>query len=336
MICCDCAKVAGTLRVPFAAIHALRDASERCGNQSDKNGCGRRRMPATVTGAVLILMAVAATAARGAEPRRLTDDGRLKLAPIFLGTGEEIAFAVHDVSNRVTLMRLRLADGSQTRMFPAIEQHLLDVAVSRTGRYVAFTRAATSPQLSLVIRDSADNSEAVYNPMEARAGVRSPSFSPDGTRVIFGQSAPGGQQIASVDMKAGDLKLLTRAAGINTHPHVSPDGKQIVFSSSRDGDFEIYVMQSDGTDVRRLTDSPGMDSHPHWSPDGRRICFTSRRDGNYEIYVINADGSNPQNVTQHPERDDFAAWHPSGKQLVTVSERNGEYDLYLFDVPDPE
>lgn len=270
-----------------------------------------------------------------AEPRRLTSDGRLKLAPVFLGDGEAIAFSVHDIPNRLTLMRLALADGSQTRMFPEIEQHLLDVTMSRNARYVVFARAATSPQLPLVIKDTLSNTESVYNPQEARAGVRSPSISPDGTRVIFGQSAPGGQQIASVDMKAGDLKFLTRAAGINTHPHHSPDGKQIVFSSSREGDFEIYVMQSDGADVRRLTTSPGMDSHPHWSPDGKRISFTSRRDGNYEIYVMNADGSDPRNVTSHPERDDFAAWHPSGKQLVTVSERLGDYDLYLFDVPGP-
>jgi Tol biopolymer transport system component len=231
-------------------------------------------------------------------------------------------------------MRLTLADGSQTRMFPAVEQHLLDVTMSRNGRYVVFTRAATSPQLPLVIRDTTDNTEAVYNPAEARAGIRAPSISPDATRVIFGQSAPGGQQIASLDMKGGDLKFLTRAAGINTHPHYSPDGKQIVFTSSRDGDFEIYVMLADGSDVRRLTTSPGMDAHPRWSPDGRRISFTSRRDGNYEIYLMNADGSDPRNLTNHPERDDFSAWHPSGKELVTVSERRGEYNLYLFDVPE--
>ena len=269
-----------------------------------------------------------------AEPRRLTDDGRFKLAPAFLGDGDEIAFSVHDIPNRLTLMRFKQVDGSQTRMFPSIEQHLLDAVMSRSGRYVVFARAGTSPQLPLVIKDMISNAEAVYNPMDARGGLRSPSISPDETRVIFGQSAPGGQQIASVDMKAGDLKLITRAAGINTHPQYSPDGKRIAFSSSREGDFEIYAMLADGNEVRRLTTSPGMDSHPHWSPDGGRISFTSLRDGNYEVYFMNADGSDPRNLTQNAERDDFGVWHPSGKQIVTVSERNGDYDLYLFDVPD--
>ncbi|HLJ11028.1 MAG TPA: hypothetical protein VKU82_07560 [Planctomycetaceae bacterium] len=282
--------------------------------------------------AAIAVVAMGALAAAG-EPRRLTHDGRLKLAPVFMRDGQELAYSVHDVPNRVTVMRMSLADGTQSRMFPETEQHLFDAAVSRDGRYVAMARSSGSPQLHLVIKDTAQNTEGTYNPIEARAGIRCPSISPDSTRVIFGQSAPGGQQIASVDMKGGDLKLLTRAAGINTHPHYSSDGREIVFSSSRDGDFEIYVMQADGSNVRRLTDSPGMDAHPRWSPDGRRIAFTSRRDGNYEIYVMNADGSNPWNLTKHAERDDFAAWHPGGKQLATISERSGDYDVYLFDVP---
>ena len=284
--------------------------------------------------AAITFVAVAARTPLAAEPRRLTTDGQLKFAPTFLGEGDEIAFSIHDIPSRLTLMKLKLADGNQTRMFPNMEQHILDVTMSRNGRYIAFARAGTSPQLPLVIRDTMTGTESVYDPKDARGGLRSPSISPDLSRVVFGQSAPGGQQIASVDMKAGDLKLLTRAPGINTHPQYSPDGTLIVFSSSREGDFDIYVMKSDGTDVRRLTASVGMDAHPHWSPDGRRISFTSRRDGNYEIYLMNADGSNPRNLTQHPERDDFAAWHPGGKQIVTVSERNGDYDLYLFDVPE--
>jgi TolB protein len=287
------------------------------------------------SGAVLLAvwLAAACTRAPGAEPRRLTHDGRLKLAPTFLSGGREIAFSVHDLPSRVTLMNLRLADGTETRMLPDTELHQFDAEISRDGRYLVFARSATSPQLTLVIKDTRENTEAEYRPREARAAVRSPCIAPDATRVVFGQSAPGGQQIVSVDMKASNLKPLTEAAGINTHPDFSPDGRAIAFSSSRDGDFEIYVMQADGAHVRRLTESPGLDMHPAWSPDGRRIAFTTRRDGNYEVYLMNADGTGARNLTRHPERDDFAAWHPDGGHVVTVSERNGEYDLYLFDVP---
>src|SRR5436190_8371714 len=90
-----------------------------------------RFLPAVFVATVLL---TAALGAQAAEPRRLTDDGRLKLAPVFLGEGFELAYSVHDIPNRLTLMRLKLTDGSQTRMFPEIEQHLLDVTMSRNGR----------------------------------------------------------------------------------------------------------------------------------------------------------------------------------------------------------
>src|SRR5580765_1857122 len=69
-----------------------------------------RRPGALPTVVVFAALLTLAACARAAEPQRLTADGRLKLAPVFLGSGEEIAFSVHDVPNRVTLMRLRLAD----------------------------------------------------------------------------------------------------------------------------------------------------------------------------------------------------------------------------------
>lgn len=280
-------------------------------------------------------LVLAATLFAG-EPRRLTHDGRLKLAPTFLAQGRAVACSVHDIPNRVTVMRYPLTDGAPERLFPDTELHQFDVDLSRDGRFIVFARSSNSPQLTLVIKDTQENTEAEYRPLEARAALRSPCISPDSQRVAFGQSAPGGQQIVTVNLKGQDLRFLTRAAGINTHPDYSPDARHIAFSSSRSGDFEIYTMQADGGDVRRFTDSPGLDMHPAWSPDGRSIAFTSNRDGNYEIYVMNADGSSPRNVTGHAERDDFAAWHPDGRQIVTVSERNGDYDLYLFDAsPSP-
>ncbi|MBP88821.1 MAG: hypothetical protein CMJ64_19265 [Planctomycetaceae bacterium] len=281
---------------------------------------------------IALCLSVCPTAVAG-EPQRLTDDGRFKLTPFFFPGDDAVVYCVHDIPNRITLMKLQLAEHSLERMLPLEERHQWDADVSPDGRYLVYSRANNGPQIQLVIYDHKAKKEFLYNPQEFRSGIRCPKISPDMKHVIFGQSAPGGQQIASVNMQGSDLKLLTEASGINTHPDYSPDGKQIVFSSSRAENFDIFVMNADGSQVRKLTDSPGLDMHPVWSPDGKRIAFTSGRDGNYEIYLIDADGSNPTNLTQHPERDDFPNWRPDGSKLVTVSERKGRFDLYLFDIP---
>ena len=293
-----------------------------------------------------------------AEPTPLTSDGQLKFAPVFIFGGKEVVFSVHNVPKRVSLMKLRVTDGKQQLLYPSIDAHQLDAAFSKDGRYHCFAMSSTSPQLVLVIKDAkADKSQSaaivqfgendangpkernivgarVFKPTGARSTVRSPRFLPDQSRIVFSLSAPGGQQIASINILGEDLKKLTQSAGTNCWPSVSPDGKQIAFSSSRKGSFCIYVMNVDGSGVERLTDSPTRDMRPAWSPNGKQIAFTGTCDGNLEIYLMDADGSNLRRLTNHPERDDYPTWHPDGRHLLTVSERAGRFDLYLWDVAD--
>jgi TolB protein len=272
-----------------------------------------------------------AAALRSAEPQRLTHDGKLKFAPVFVAGGDEVVFAVHESPNLVALKRLKLADGSEERLHPAVPAHQFDPTFSVDGRYHCYAMSATSPQLVLVIQDIKENRESVFRPQDSRATARSPSIAPDGSCVVFSLSDVGGHQIASVNLQGQDLKRLTQSTGMNSWPAFSPDGRQIAFGSSRDGKLDLYVMNADGSDVRRLTSSPGRDMRPAWSPDGRRIAFTSTRDGDYEIYLMNADGSGQRNVTNDPGRDDFPAWHPDGRRLAFVSDRDGRSDLYLID-----
>jgi TolB protein len=273
------------------------------------------------------------TASRAEPPVRLTTDGTLKLAPVFINNGDELAFATHETPNLVAIVSLKLSDGSRRRLHPSSVNHQFDPSFSRDGRYHAFGRSSTSPQMVLVIEDTIEKKDAVFRPRESRATARNPSFAPDGSRLVFSLSDLGGHQIASVNPQGNDLKHLTSAPGMNAWPVYSPDGRRIAFGSSRGRDFEIYVMNADGSAVTQLTRSPGLDARPAWSPDGTRIAFTSNRDGNYEIYVMNADGSNPRNATAHPARDDHPNWHPDGRRLIYVSDRDGGSDLYLGQAP---
>jgi Tol biopolymer transport system component len=280
-----------------------------------------------------LAMTVVCLACDAGEPERITSDGRLKFAPTFNDNGGEIVFAVHNVPNRVSLMRLKLAGSGQELLYPSMSEHQFDPAFSIDGTIQSFVKSSISPQLLLIIKHLKQDKEYVFMPQGARSTARTPCITPDGKRVIFSLSAPGGQQIASVNLEGGDLRKLTQSTGTNCWPAVSPDGKKIVFSSSREGSFYLYVMNADGNAVQRLTKSRFRDMRPAWSPDGKRIAFTSARDGNHEIYVIDPDGANLIRLTHHPDRDDYPVWHPNGKQVLAVSERNGLTDLYLFDVP---
>src|SRR2546423_8988636 len=94
-------------------------------------------------------------AAAAAEPQRLTTDGKLKSAPVFANS-KEIVFAVHEAPNWVALKRLKLKDGTQELLLPTLKAHQFDPAFSLDGRYHCFALSATSPQLVLVIQDTAE------------------------------------------------------------------------------------------------------------------------------------------------------------------------------------
>ena len=173
----------------------------------------------------LIALATA-SAAQQREPVRLTTDGTLKLAPVFIDKGDEIVFACHEAPNLVAIVRLKLSDGSRRRMHPTVVNHQFDPAFSRDGRFHAYARSSTSPQTVLVIQDTEDKKESVFRPRESRATVRNPSFAPDGSRIVFSLSDVGGHQINSVNTQAQDLKRLTDAAGMNAWPAYSPDSPQ--------------------------------------------------------------------------------------------------------------
>ncbi|MFM8583202.1 MAG: TolB family protein [Planctomycetaceae bacterium] len=263
---------------------------------------------------------------------RLTTDGRSKRDLVFAPAGDALLFARQETPELISLWRLPLSGGPATRWHPAAATTELEPALSRDGRFAAWVQSRGNLALKLVIEHLPDARQAIFDPGGGFAGMRTPTFAPDGSRVVFSLPCRGGQQLVSLAPDATGRVELTATAGINTHPDFSPDGQQIAFTSTRTGDYEIHILPVAGGDPRRITTSPGMDLRPRWSPDGRQLAFVSHRDGNYEIYLTDAEGHDPVNLTRNPDRDDFPTWHPRERQLAFLSERDGQSDIYLLEL----
>jgi TolB protein len=291
-------------------------------------------MPLTLLAIAFVSLSTALEL-RAAGATRLTADGRLKMDPVFLA-GDELVFTVQETPVQTSLIKLRLADGTQERLHPKATTNEFEAAFSRDGRFCAFVQNKGNLSLRLVIRERESGKDSVFDPGGGFAGMRHPSIAPDAGSVLISMPGGGGQQIVALSIDGRRLMDLTQGESLNCWPACSPDGKQIAFGSSRDGDFDLYLMNADGGDIRRLSQSPGRDMRPAWSPDGHRLAFTSTRDGNAEIYVMDVAAGNVIRVTDHSEQDDYPAWHPDGKRLSVVSERAGKFDLYLIDLPEAQ
>ena len=107
------------------------------------------------------------------ESTRLTDDGQMKFSPTFCDGGRTVVYAVHDVPNRVSLVRFDLESGRKERLYPEMQVHQFDPAFSRDGRWHAYCRSSGSPQMLLIVRDRQEQAEAVFTPEGARSTARS-------------------------------------------------------------------------------------------------------------------------------------------------------------------
>lgn len=165
-----------------------------------------------------------------------------------------------------------------------------------------------------------------------------PSWSLDGTQIIFDTNEDNGIHIINAD-GTNHISLIENHTGIKGYPAWSPDGTAIVFNWGYDivtqdytQDMEIMVMNPDGTNITPLTDNDFTDIGAVWSPDGTKIAFHSNRDGNFEIYVMNADGSEQTRLTDNDVDDFSPAWSPNGELIAYTAVLKNEDDSRLRQV----
>ena len=117
----------------------------------------------------------------------------------------------------------------------------------------------------------------------------SPTFFPDGKRIMFVSSRNEVNQLYTIDIDGQNETHFNPNRYDCYNPTVSPDGKTIAYVSARDGDWEIYLIDADGKNERRITNDIGRSIQPAFSPDGRYLVFVSDRSDTFHIYLMSFD-----------------------------------------------
>ena len=159
----------------------------------------------------------------------------------------------------------------------------------------------------------------VDDPVDARQ----PSWSPDGSRILFVSqraSAPFFHHFYTVRPDGSDLRQLAVVAERETDlaPTWSPTGEKIAFQIFDYANFEnIGIANADGSDRYWFDNgSDGSDwggrDKPDWSPDGSRIVFhvSGSTDRGTQIYVKNVDGTGLTRLTKLPGNNFKPSWQP--------------------------
>lgn len=223
---------------------------------------------------------------------------------------------------------------------------MLAVVVSSIGLACYPTTTATAPEASpriLFYRSQPNGGSGhlfVMNPdgtdvvQLGRSGSRPdhyPSWSPDGSSIVFESYRQGGWRIWIMDADGTNAhRVMTGRSGTGTYefdPSFSSDGRRILFVSGRD----IFSVGIDGRNLEQLTRTPDVfEFGPRESPDGQRLLFVARGDDGTDIVVANRDGSDRRNISNHRSRSYAPVWSPDRSQIAFYSDRTGSFEPFLM------
>jgi hypothetical protein len=175
-------------------------------------------------------------------------------------------------------------------------------------------------------------------------GVLSPSWSPDGTKIVFsGLSFSGYKDIYIFNTSDEQLIKLTNDFYDDNDPSWSPDGNYITFSSDRTDSgkswaYNIFIMNIHSGEISHITYGKHKDAAPVFSPTGNYIAYTSDRNLKLNIYFTELDQQNgpldEYRLTNFTNGIFDPEWTPDGGLLFSVYEDRRFQIRYLKDIHD--
>ncbi len=174
------------------------------------------------------------------------------------------------------------------------------------------------PQIYLVNVDGTEIEPLTSMP----DGACQPSWSPDGTAIVFISPCPGSQEtypgagIWILELESLEPRPLTSAPGGDYDPAWSPGGERIAFVSEREGRPQIFLVNIDGTEVRNIHEFFAREVQPAWSPANNVLLFVTYRNAIPQVWFMADTGENDQRFSRGDLDDANPSWSADGQVVV--------------------
>ncbi|MEX2088235.1 MAG: hypothetical protein WEB62_00620, partial [Bacteroidota bacterium] len=183
-----------------------------------------------------------------------------------------------------------VVEGEKTNEFEAFHLFQSKIDISKDGLLSFVTKSGENDALHIYDIKEEKLRETIR--FRNLVVLSSPSWSPDGKRIVFSSIDKGGNNdLYVLDVATRTLTRLTNDFYSDNDPAWSPDGRFIAFSSDRNpygrhGKFNLFLYDLNTAGLEYLTIGNQSYFAPSWSEDGKRLAFTTDIDGAQNVWVM--------------------------------------------------
>ena len=293
--------------------------------------------------------------------RKLTDHTRdgsgFNTSPALNSSGEIFAWFTNK-SGYIDIRSARAIDGKRGRTLVGGQRN----PDMENIRFI-FTSLDWSDDdrfLTYVAKSGAEDAIFVYNYYNRKVvnkfatgldDVVSPSFSPDGKKIVFSGIDGGRSNLYTIEIDSGKLTRITDDQYTERDPVYSPDGKKIAFTTEYGpgtdldnlifADYRIAILDLATGQYELLPNSYGNNFSPQWSPDGSELAYVSDRSGIFNIYYHDFKDGREYQVTNVitgisgiTETSPCISWSSGSGRMAFSAFFNSGWDIYIVNNPE--
>ncbi len=174
-----------------------------------------------------------------------------------------------------TLYRIH-PDGSERQLIDKLNGYIYAPTWSADGQMLAYSKQVARQHPKIYIYDVKSGSHNLV--VNAEGSNLSPSFSPDGKKLLYSSTVGGNADIYEMNLSDGSTKQLTTLPSTEVQPSYASDGQSFVYTSDkvRAGRPSIYRYNF-ATGQTALISTGGYAASPQLSLDTQKLAYLNGR-----------------------------------------------------------
>lgn len=222
----------------------------------------------------------------GQNMKRLTNDGAAIVGPRWSTDGNYIYFTSYKRGYPAVFRTDLSGNMKQMAPFKSLNTGAVPNPVNANEIAIILSHEG-NPELYVMTVSTGALKRMTRTPLAAEA---SPSWSPDGRKIVYVSDPAKSPQLYIVDVASRQSRLLTSRGGESVNPDWGSKGL-ITFATRRGAPYQVAVIDPNRgeSSLRLITPKNDQYESPSWAADGRHIVAARTQGKQTSLWIIDSE-----------------------------------------------